>query len=130
MINPLIVILHFKNKINDKNMIIIKYDKNMFNLDLVSGAPGGGQRGGLSWRRGLMEALCGGLPLEPGPEGLASSSSSSFVVVRRRVRRGRCADQAPPLSQGPKVTIILFLKVTIILLLKLTLQRVLSSYSS
>ena len=74
-------------------MIIIKYDKNMFNLDLVSGAPGGGQRGGcswveprggggrggLSWRRGLMEALCGGLPLEPGPEGLASSSSSSFV---------------------------------------------------
>ena len=70
-------------------------------------------------------------PLEPGPEGLASSSSSSsFVVVRRRVRRGRCADQAPsPLSQGPKVTIILFLKVTIILLLKLTLQRVFSSYS-
>ena len=77
-----------------------------------------------------MEALCGGLPVEPGLEGLASSSSSSsFVVVRRRVRRGRCADQAPPLSQGPKVTIILFLKVTIILLLKLTLQRVLSSYS-
>ena len=82
-------------------------------------------------------------PLEPGPEGLASSSSSSsFVVVCRRVRRGRCADQTPsPFEPGPEGNYHLILKGNyhltlkvdltkgIIILLNLTLQRVISPYS-
>ena len=46
-----------------------------------------------------MEALCGGLPFEPGLEGLASSSSSSSFVGES-VGAG-VLTKHPPLEPGP-----------------------------
>ena len=78
-------------------------------------------------------------PLEPGPEGLASSSSSSSFVVES-VGAG-VLTKHPPLEPGPEGNYHLILKGNynltlkvdltkgIIILLKVTLQGVLSSYS-